>query len=95
MYVTTDLGYLWHAPILVLATALTSRLGGRRVLIPFPHVGQRDIVRFRELIEAGALRAVIDRRYPLERIVDAYRYVETGQKTGNVVLTVGRGAEAR
>ncbi|MEU6307518.1 zinc-binding dehydrogenase [Streptomyces chartreusis] len=41
-----------------------------------------------ELIEAGCFRPVIDRRYPLERIADAYRYDETGQKTGGVVITV-------
>ncbi|HEX6469747.1 MAG TPA: zinc-binding dehydrogenase [Streptosporangiaceae bacterium] len=42
----------------------------------------------RELIESGEFKPVIDRRYPLDRIVDAYRYVETGQKIGNVVITV-------
>ena len=42
----------------------------------------------RELIEAGAYRAVVDRSYPLEDVIEATRYVETGQKTGNVVLTV-------
>jgi NADPH:quinone reductase-like Zn-dependent oxidoreductase len=43
---------------------------------------------FRGLIEVGKYRAVIDRRYPLEEVVEATRYVETKQKTGNVVLTV-------
>jgi NADPH:quinone reductase-like Zn-dependent oxidoreductase len=42
----------------------------------------------RELMESGQFKPVIDRTYPLDRIVEAYRYVETGQKTGNVVISV-------
>ncbi|TMD35054.1 MAG: zinc-binding dehydrogenase [Chloroflexi bacterium] len=42
----------------------------------------------KELVEAGKYRAVIDRRYALEDVVEAARHVETEQKTGNVVLTV-------
>jgi NADPH2:quinone reductase len=52
---------------------------------------KKDVVLFlKELIEAGRYRAVIDRSYPLESVVDATRYVETERKTGNVVVTVSR-----
>jgi NADPH:quinone reductase-like Zn-dependent oxidoreductase len=51
---------------------------------------KEDLLFFRGLIEAGEYRAVIDRTYPLEDVIEASRYVETGRKTGNVVLTVSR-----
>jgi NADPH:quinone reductase-like Zn-dependent oxidoreductase len=43
---------------------------------------------FRTLIGSGEFRPVIDRTYPLDQIVEAYRYVEAGQKTGNVVISL-------
>src|SRR4029077_6837129 len=65
----------------------TARIGDRKVLFPIPpHYTKKSVLLFKELIEAGKYRAVIDRCYPLEEIVEATRYVETQQKTGNVVL---------
>ena len=51
---------------------------------------RENILLLKELIEAGKYRAVVDRTYPLEDVVEATRYVETWQKTGNVVLTLNR-----
>ena len=70
----------------------TARIGDRKVLFPIPpHYTKKNVLLVKELIEAGKFRAVIDRSYPLEEVVEATRYVETQQKTGNVVLTVSGG----
>jgi NADPH:quinone reductase-like Zn-dependent oxidoreductase len=55
-----------------------------------PRQSKQDVLFLKALIEAGKYRPVIDRTYPLEQVLDATRYVETEQKTGNVVLTVSR-----
>ena len=67
----------------------TPRVGDKKVLFQIPpRQTKRDVLFLKELVEAGEYRPVIDRRYPLEDVVEATRYVETEQKTGNVVLTV-------
>jgi NADPH:quinone reductase-like Zn-dependent oxidoreductase len=67
----------------------TSRIGDKKVLFPIPpHYTKESVLFIKELIEAGKYRAVIDRCYPLEDVVEATRYVETERKTGNVVLTI-------
>ncbi|HXM52264.1 MAG TPA: NAD(P)-dependent alcohol dehydrogenase [Candidatus Binatus sp.] len=68
---------------------VTPRLGGKKVLFQIPpRQTKQDVLFLKELIETGKYRPVIERRYPLEDVVEATRYVETEQKTGNVVLTV-------
>ena len=84
-YVDTDLGYLFHLPLLVLATRFT---GGQRAKIGLARITKGDVRYLKELLEAGAYRPVIDRTYPLDEVVEATRYVEAGRKVGNVVLTV-------
>jgi NADPH:quinone reductase-like Zn-dependent oxidoreductase len=92
VYVATDLGpLLLETPAMLLATRW---VGARRVKMPFARRTKEDVLFLKELIEAGTFRAVIDRRYPMDQVVEAHRYVETLRKKGNVVLTVGgdRGA---
>ena len=74
-------------PLLAL---LTRWLGSKKAQLGITKYSQEDVLFLKGLIEAGEYRAVVDRTYALEDVVEATRYVETGQKTGNVVLTVIR-----
>jgi NADPH:quinone reductase-like Zn-dependent oxidoreductase len=86
LYLPTD-----HLNNVVLAL-WTSRIGDKKVVFAIPpRYTKKDVVFLKGLIEEGKYRAVIDRRYPLGDVIEATRYVETQQKTGNVVLTLDRG----
>jgi NADPH:quinone reductase-like Zn-dependent oxidoreductase len=85
IYISTELGK--HAENIYLAL-LTPLKGGKRLLFPLPTITQNDVQFIKELAEKKIFMPVIDRRYPLSEIVEAYRYVETRQKVGNVVIDV-------
>jgi NADPH:quinone reductase-like Zn-dependent oxidoreductase len=85
IYISSELGPLAQNPFLALIAPLH---GGKKVLFPIPKHDQLMVEYLRKLIESGEFRPVIDRTYPLDQIVDAYRYVEAGQKTGNVVISL-------
>ncbi len=82
---SSDLGPLVQNPFLALITPL---FRGRRVLFPIPHHDQEMIEFMRELTETDQFAPVIDRTYRLDQIVEAYRYVETGKKIGNVIIAI-------
>jgi NADPH:quinone reductase-like Zn-dependent oxidoreductase len=84
-YITMDLGFMYHVPLVSLATRL---LGSKRAKLGIGRYGKEDLLLVMELVEAGKYRPVIDRTYDLDEIVEATGYVESGQKTGNVVLRV-------
>ena len=85
IYISTELGKNGENIFFALATPM---FGGKRVLFPIPTITQEDVIFLRDLAEKGKYKPVIDSYYALDQIVDAYKYVESGQKTGNVVLRV-------
>lgn len=85
IYISTELGKNGENILFALTTPL---LGGKKLLFPIPTITKMDVIFLKELVQKGEYKPVIDRMYTLEHIVDAYKYVETGQKTGNVVIKI-------
>jgi NADPH:quinone reductase-like Zn-dependent oxidoreductase len=86
IYISMDLGFMYHVPLLGLVTRF---VGSKRATLGLGRYRKEDLLLVKGLVEAGKYRPVIDRRYALDEVVEAVRYVESGQKTGNVVLRVG------
>lgn len=85
IYISTELGKNAENIFLALITPLSR---GKKVLFPIPKMDKKKAVYLRKLAEKGKFRPVIDRIYPMEDIVEAYRYVESGEKIGNVILKI-------
>jgi NADPH:quinone reductase-like Zn-dependent oxidoreductase len=85
IYISTELGKNAENIFFALTTPI---FGGKKVLFPIPTINKADVIFLKELVEKGEYKPVIDRKYKLDQIVEAYKYVESGQKTGNVVLKI-------
>jgi NADPH:quinone reductase-like Zn-dependent oxidoreductase len=89
IYISMDLGFMYHVPLLALGTRF---IGSRRGTLGIGRYRKEDLVLVKGLVDAGKYRPVIDRTYSLDEAAEANAYVETGQKTGNVVLRVSEAA---
>lgn len=95
VYMSSDLGYMAQNIFLPLITpVIKSLLGNRKTASPIPVDVRRSLLLIKKLIEQGKFETVIDREFPFDQIIDAYRYVEKGHKTGNVVITVEHGSHS-
>lgn len=91
VYLSSELGPWCQNPFLASVSPLVR---GKKVRFPFPRYDQKMVNHLRDLLDSGAFTPLIDKVYPLEEIVEAYRYAETGRKVGNLVVSFDRSTEA-
>lgn len=84
-YVSSELGYMSQNIFLALLTPI---FGGRKVRFPIPFDIKRSVLMVKKLLEEERFRVVVDREYRLEELSEAFEYAESGQKTGNLIVTI-------
>lgn len=85
IYLSSELGPWWQNLYLSLITPI---FGGKKVIFPIPFDIKASLEYMKKLLEAGKFSPLIDRTYPLEKISEAFEYVGTGQKIGNVIINL-------
>ncbi len=91
VYISSDLGFMAQNIFLPLITPIIKPvIGYKKTIFPVPTNIRGSLLQIKSMMEQGKFRAVVDRTLPLEQIVEAFKYVETGQKVGNVVITVNQ-----
>lgn len=85
IYISTELGKNGENIFFALTTPF---LGRKKLLFPIPSISKQDVIFLKELAQKGEFKPVIDRQYDLDQIIEAYKYVESGQKTGNVIIKI-------
>jgi NADPH:quinone reductase-like Zn-dependent oxidoreductase len=96
IFISSDLGFMAQNIFLPMITPIIKPLIGNKKTVP-PSLQteiKETLSLIKSLIEQDRFKAVIDRKFTLERIIDAYKYVEKGQKIGNVVITVKHSRES-
>jgi len=92
VYISSELGPWSQNILFALISAIFGKLPGKegkKVKFPYPPNIKRSVLLVKKLVEEGDFKSLIDRSYPLEEVADAFVYVEKGQKTGNVAITLG------